>query len=115
MKLDSFLDTVRNAPNSVEFTDTMAIVEALYEFTPTAFDNGDLHNAAEQNQGSCKLLALAKVLELSQEQTLACFGKYYRDDVLQHPDGDDHQNIRNFIRSGWDGVRFTGEPLSPKQ
>ncbi len=114
MKIDAFLDTVRNTPTTLEFTDTMAVVEANYDFTPTAFDNGGLHNTAEQNQGSCKLLGLAKALQLTPEQTLACFGKYYREDVLQHPNGDDHQNIRNFIRSGWNGIHFTGEALVEK-
>ena len=44
-------------------------------------------------------------------QTLHCFGDYYRTDVLQHPDATDHQNIRNLIRFGLDGVRFDGEAL----
>jgi hypothetical protein len=46
---------------------------------------------------------------------LNCFGEYYRTDVLQHPDAIDHQNIRNFIRFGWDGVRFDGAALTLKK
>ena len=38
--------------------------------------------------------------------TLELFGRFYRDDVLGKPDGDDHGNIRNFMKSGWDGVSF---------
>jgi hypothetical protein len=34
--------------------------------------------------------------------------------VLKNPDGTDHQNIRNFMKHGWDGVRFEGEPLKPR-
>ena len=33
------------------------------------------------------------------------WGQYYRD-VLATPDGTDHQNIRNFMKNGWDGVDF---------
>ena len=34
------------------------------------------------------------------------WGQYYRD-VLATPDKDDHQNIRNFMKYGWDGVDFS--------
>jgi hypothetical protein len=111
MPLTDFLNTLRTAPESVEFADTMAVIDALYEFTPTEFRNGELVNAAGQNNGSCKLFAFAKLQGLSKEQTLACFGAYYRNDVLQHLQGTDHGNIRNFIKSGWDGVAYSGVAL----
>lgn len=37
---------------------------------------------------------------LDEDSTLACFGSYYRDDVLKFPDGTDHGNIRRFMRDG---------------
>jgi len=114
MNLDDFLNTLKNTPDSVEFTDTMAVIEAGYKFTPTRFQNGDLTNEPEQNQGSCKILAFGKLQGLSAEQTLACFGEYYRQDVLNNPAGSDHQNIRNFMKHGWDGVSFEEQPLSAK-
>jgi hypothetical protein len=114
MQIDAFLTQLNTAPNQISFTDTIATVDANYEFTPTTFRNGDLENAAGQNSGSCKLLALAKLHNLSVEQTLHCFGDYYRVDVLQHPDATDHQNIRNFIRYGWDGVKFENPALIKK-
>ena len=114
MKLDAFLQKLSADPLSVTFDDTMAAVAESYEFTPAAFTNGNVRNEAGQNSGSCKLFAFAMLNKLSKEQTLACFGAYYRDDVLKHPDGTDHQNIRNFIQYGWDGVKFDSIPLSPK-
>jgi len=114
MQLDIFLTQVNTAPEQINFADTIATVDANYEFTPTAFRNGDLENAAGQNSGSCKLLSLAKLHNLSVEQTLQCFGDYYRVDVLQHPEANDHQNIRNFIRYGWDGVKFESQALIKK-
>ena len=36
---------------------------------------------------------------------LQLWGQYYRD-VLAKPDGEDHQNIRQFMKNGWDGVPF---------
>lgn len=112
MTLDYFLKKLNETPQEVAFTDTMAVVEALYDFTPTAFQNGDLHNQAGQNLGSCKLFSFAKLQNFSVEQTLACFGDFYRKDVLENPDATNHQNIRNFIKTGWEGVSFEGEPLT---
>lgn len=111
MTLDTFLQKLNTRPDSIEFTDTMAVIDALYTFTPTAFRNGSLENAAGQNNGSCKLFAFAKLQGLDQQQTLACFGAYYRKDVLQHPEGSDHGNIRNFMKTGWDGVVYQAQPL----
>lgn len=114
MTLNTFLDTLNKNPESIAFTNTMAVIDAEYEFTPASFTNGEVKNEAGQNSGSCKLFAFAKLNGLSKEQTLACFGAYYRDDVLKHPDGTDHQNIRNFIKHGWDGVKFDTMPLKAK-
>jgi len=111
MSLTAFLQRLRETPEQIEFADTIATIEAHYDYTPTAFKNGDLDNAAGQNGGSCKIFAFARLQGLSQDETLACFGRYYRDDVLKHPEATDHQNIRNFMRSGWSGVAFGGEAL----
>lgn len=114
MNIDAFLKKLNDTPQEVAFTDTMAVIDASYEFTPMAFTNGDLRNEAGQNSGSCKLLAFAMLNGLSEEQTLACFGDYYRQDVLKNPEGTDHQNIRNFMKYGWAGVKFDRIPLQPK-
>ncbi len=114
MTLETFLQTLRERPETVEFDQTMAIIDQRYRFTPTAFRNGDLHNEAGQNSGSCKIFAFGRLHNLSEAQTLACFGRYYRKDVLSCPDGTDHRNIRNFMETGWAGIAFRGEPLSPR-
>ena len=114
MQIDAFLTGLNNAPEHITFSDTIETVDANYDFTPTTFHNGDLLNLAGQNSGSCKLLSFARLHNFSVEQTLQCFGDYYRVDVLQHPDATDHQNIRNFIRNGWDGVKFEGQALVAK-
>lgn len=115
MTLDSFLKKLNETPQEVAFTDTMAVVEALYDFTPTAFQNGDLRNEAGQNSGSCKLFSLAKLQNFSVEQTLACFGDFYRKDVLENPDASNHQNIRNFMKNGWEGISFERTALTEKK
>lgn len=111
--LRDFLDRLR--AGQTEFEDCIALIEALYVYTPTAFDNGTgdtpLHNAAGQNEGSCRIFAFARLQGLSEADTLACFGRFYRRDVLQNPEGTDHGNIRRFQRDGWAGIRFAAPAL----
>ena len=114
MSIDDFLHTLRSAPASLQFDQTLSVIDANYQFTPTRFRNGDAVNEADQNQGSCKLLSFAQLQGLSADEALACFGQYYRDDVLGNPDGSDHQNIRNCIRYGWEGVVFEGRALTAR-
>jgi len=114
MQLNDFLNKLKDQAENISFDDTMAVIDANYHFTPSAFRNGETQNAAEQNNGSCKLFAFAQLNNLTEEQTLQCFGDYYRKDVLQNPQGDDHQNIRNFIKSGWAGIAFEASPLTAR-
>ncbi|GLS89850.1 type III effector [Psychromonas marina] len=114
MLITTFLDKLNTAPESVEFTDTMAVIEANYLFTETEFSNGQQQNGAGENSGSCKLFAFALQQNLSAAQTLACFGDYYREDVLKNPDGNDHQNIRQFMANGWDAINFSAPALTAK-
>ena len=114
MQIDQFLQSLKNSPESLSFQDTMAVIDANFNFTPTAFRNGETFNEAGQNNGSCKLFSFAQLQQFSQQETLACFGDFYRKDVLQHPDAQDHQNIRNFIKFGWDSIEFQGQALAAK-
>lgn len=111
MELTQFIERLSTQPENVEFEQTMAVIDGQFEFTPTGFGNGEIRNEAGQNNGSCKIFAFALLQELTSEQTLACFGRYYREDVLAHPTNDDHQNIRNFITHGWDEIRFDSQAL----
>ncbi len=111
MTIESFIQKIKQTPETVSFADTMDVVEANYVFEPTYFKNGETENQAGQNSGSCKLFAFAKKNALSKDETLACFGSYYREDVLKNPEGTDHQNIRNFMKTSWEGISFEKEPL----
>ena len=112
MTLSAFLEMLQFNPTNVSFAETIAVIDANYQFTPTAFSNGNQRNKAGENNGSCKIFAFAKVHQLTELQTLACFGSYYFEDVLKNPAGTDHQNIRNFMKFGWDGIRFENEVLT---
>ena len=111
----SFLEQLQENPKSITFQDTINVIEENYDFEPTAFKNGNQQNNAGENNGSCKIFSFAKLQNLSKEETLACFGSYYFEDVLNNPNGNDHQNIRNFMQFGWDGIHFEGEALVEKK
>lgn len=92
------------------FADTLAFIERHYRYQPQAFTNGPLHNAAGENQGSCKILGLALLEGLSVMQALLLFGEHYRQ-VLASPGEAGHANIRQLIRGGLAAVSFQERPL----
>lgn len=108
------LEQLKNSPETIQFNEVIAFIDDYYYFTPTTFKNGNTINEADQNNGSCKIFSFAKLNGLLKEDTLHLFGAFYRDDVLKNPEGSDHQNIRNFMEFGWDGVSFEGEALKRK-
>ncbi len=109
--LAQLLSQLSSNANEVSFDQVMQVINDNYNYTPTSFHNGDLLNEAKTNEGSCKIFSFAKLNELTEQQTLACFGRYYHEDVLQNPAGNDHGNIRNFIKTGWQGVKFQSVAL----
>ena len=118
MPINKLIDKINTQPDNIDFAEVITTIEANYVYTPTRFTNGNngdaTINEAGSNEGSCKIFAFAKLNQLDEKQTLACFGKYYREDVLGNPHGDDHANIRNFMHHGWDGIAFEGEALQAK-
>lgn len=93
------------------FADTLSFIGQFYDYQPSGFHVGPLYNSAEQNQGSCRILAMALDLGLSDEQTLACFAEHYAS-VLAEPDGSGHANIRALMQHGLAAVRFDQPPLT---
>jgi hypothetical protein len=112
MSIQHFTQQIKQYPNSIEFEQIMNVIGQHYSYTPTAFSNGPaLNNAVGSNEGSCKIFAFAKLQGFDKDSTLACFGKFYREEVLLQPDADNHGNIRAFMQHGWDGITFDGEAL----
>ncbi|MBQ0719146.1 MAG: HopJ type III effector protein [Gammaproteobacteria bacterium] len=116
--MDDLIQQIKNTPNTVEFDQVMAVIDANYDYSESAFSNGlgddRVENPAGENAGSCRIFAFAKINGLNASQTLVCFGKYFREDVIAHPEGTDHANIRTFMRHGWQGIRFDQLPLLAK-
>jgi hypothetical protein len=118
MIVDELLSLIKEAPEDVSFEQVISTIDERFLYTPTRFTNGQgafqVINEAGSNEGSCKIFAFGLLAGLDESQTLACFGRYYREDVLEHPEGRDHMNIRCFMRSGWDGIQFDGQALESK-
>jgi hypothetical protein len=113
----ALIERLRADPDSLTFAEVLAVIDAHYQYRPTAFGIGSgddrIHNPAGTNEGSCRVLAFARRHRLSEAETLALFAEHHRR-VLADPAGSDHANIRAFRRHGWGGVRFDGAPLAAK-
>lgn len=110
----TLITTLKNTPQDVQFKDVISVIEAEYDFAPAAFTNGQQNNAQNENNGSCKIFSFALLNQLNQAETLQLFGDFYRRDVLENPTATDHQNIRQFMLSGWEGIRFQSQALTLK-
>ncbi|MBI3771912.1 MAG: HopJ type III effector protein [Gammaproteobacteria bacterium] len=118
MSIQELLTRLKQHPETIEFNDVIAVINAHYDYTPTRFTNGvggdAVINEAGKNEGSCRIFAFAQLNKLNECETLACYGKFYREDVLRNPNGDDHANIRTFMRHGSKGIHFEDNALTAK-
>lgn len=110
MKVEALIIKVKQS-EILSFAEVIATIDANYSFTPSFFKNGDVVNEENQNNGSCKVFSFAKMHQLSEKETLFLFGEHYQK-VLETPSDADHQNIRNFMKFGWNGIAFEKEALS---
>lgn len=112
-----FLERVARG-DTIEFKETLGLIDASYQYQPVRFRNGlgehCLISEPGTNEGSLKIFSFAQMHGLGALDTLKLFGHYYREDVLNDPDGTGHPNIRNFMESGWEGIVFEGVALTPK-
>ncbi|MCK0536896.1 HopJ type III effector protein [Alcanivorax quisquiliarum] len=115
---ETLLQMLESHPAEIEFEQVMAVIDAHYDYTPTRFTNGikgdQVINNPGENEGACRIFAFAKLHDLNTARTLACFGRFYRNDVLDQLNGRNHPNIRVFMRHGWSGIQFDGEALAPR-
>ena len=114
MTIPEFKTNLKTTPTAITFKETMQVIEDYYTFNPTAFANGDIINNAGENNGSCKLFAFAMHQEFTKEATLFSFGEYYQN-VLEDKNGTSHQNIRNFMKTGFKGLSFKNKALTLKK
>lgn len=116
MTLAKFIEKIIQG-EPISFHETIVVITENYHYHPVEFSNGlgddILVNPPGVNEGSCKIFAFARLHKLTKEQTLRLFGDFFTTDVMLNPQGNDHQNIRRFMRDGWDGIRFKEAALTP--
>ena len=114
MNTQTLLEQLNSTPNTISFNDVISVIENNYDFTGTAFTNGQQHNQKGQNSGSCKIFSFAQIHGLNKDKTLMLFGQHYQD-VLNTPTASDHQNIRQFMQHGFAGLNLFGNALTLKK
>ena len=116
MTIEELINSIKTKPDEIEFNEVIKVIDTYYHYTPARFTNGQgdnkINNLSGCNEGSCKIFSFARLNGLTENETLACFGRYFREDVMKHPDGNDHANIRTFMRHGWSGIQFEGTVLN---
>lgn len=110
MTVEALITKVKQS-ELLSFADVITTIDSNYSFMPSFFKNGGVVNEENQNNGSCKVFSFAKMHQLSEKETLFLFGEHYQK-VLEAPSDTDHQNIRNFMNFGWNGIVFEKEALS---
>mmetsp|Transcript_22985 Transcript_22985/g.38474 ORF Transcript_22985/g.38474 Transcript_22985/m.38474 type:complete len:216 (+) Transcript_22985:67-714(+) len=83
--------------------ETLTLLDKHYDYFEVPFTCGEVTNQPNENKGSAKILSFGLMTGMTEEQTLSLFGEVYRD---LSPDGQDHQNVRNFAKFGWAKVVF---------
>lgn len=111
--ITTFLERLRQTPETIQFAEVIALIDTHYNHTPTAFVNGAATNQASENQGSAKVFSFARLHGLNETETLHCFAEHFRA-VSNNPTGDDHQNIRQFMANGWEGIQLPNTCLTAK-
>lgn len=104
-KAELFNANLEMSGDEIMFEDVIELIDELYEYGLIEFKNGDVINKQGENEGTAKVLSYAALSNLDKDTTLKLWGQFYRD-VLKTPDGKDHANIRNFMKTGWEGVSF---------
>ena len=116
--LEAAIEQIKSTPETTEFKTVIDLIDQNYDYTATQFQNGPDDDCtiskAGENEGSCKIFAFAQLHQLDENQTLNCFGQYYRDDVLKYPNNTDHANIRTFMKYGWKNIFFDNVVLRKK-
>jgi hypothetical protein len=102
-RINSLLEGLKN--HTITFKEVLEFIETDITHVPTAFKNGEAFNEATQNQGSAKVFTFAKKHEMSAADALYLFAEHYQA-VLATPEAADHQNIRQFMIHGWQGLQF---------
>lgn len=71
LELSKLLAKLEN--KSLDFASVLATIDSYYDYRPTEFVNGEVHNSAGENEGSAKVFGFALLNHLIQQDTLKLF------------------------------------------
>jgi hypothetical protein len=98
----AFADKIKRN-DKVSFKETMDFLDAHYLYFEVPFKNGDLYSKPKENVASAKIFSFGLMTRMTEAQVLNMFGEISRDLA---PNGVDHPNIRQFMKTGWKGILF---------
>ena len=79
MTVAELVQKIKTQAENIQFSEIIETVDANYNFTPTAFKNGETMNEANQNNGSCKVFSFAKnQRNLLKPSQLKLISSYYK-------------------------------------
>ncbi len=87
------------------FDSSLLEIVTTFDISPVPFVNGPIKNKRGKNAKSAAIFAYGLKMGLSAEDTLKLFGGIYQA-VLNNPEGGNHENIRQFMLTGWNGLKF---------
>jgi hypothetical protein len=98
-----FAEDIKSGKKEVSLQESVAFIDQHYDYFAVPFTVGDIENKANENTNIAKILSFALMTKMDEDQTLRLFGEVYRN---LSPNGNDHLNIRNFKKYGWNRVIF---------
>ena len=101
----AFAEKIKAGGSPENFAQTIALIDEHYQYFEVPFSVGDVKNKPNENTGSAKVFSLGLMTRMDEKATLRLFGEHYTA-VQATPQGNDHANIRSFIKNGFPGVEF---------
>ncbi len=110
MHTKQYLDKLKSG-EKLKFSDFIELIDREYSFSNIAFENGEIINSKNENQGSAKVFCFGHMHSLTESEVLNCFAEHYQS-VMESPEDEDlHLNIRNFMLHGWKGLLIDFDAL----
>ena len=110
-KIKDSINTIREAWETIDFSNMIQLIDYLFETKPIEFTNGSEANKARTNLWSLKILTLGLMLGLNTNQILSLFGEHLTE-VENTPKWDSHKNIRALRTWGYTKIELPENPFT---
>lgn len=110
MNTKQYLNKIKSG-EKLKFSDFIELIDREYSFSNIAFENGEIINSKNENQGSAKVFCFGHMYSLSESEVLNCFAEHYQSVMESPEDEGSHLNIRSFMFHGWKGLLIDFDAL----